>query len=205
MQDACSTSGVSFVPFLLVQWFDTARRMSSSATTRFVSPRAGSVTARTTAATTRMRIPKSVVRMVLLEPSDRLFISSGMFFFAQTFCCVSQLRSSVRPPGSSAASTIACVCRSPNDATVSTTAATTAMNWTAVGFRIKTHISAKTPPRNHRSPCLFPEVPPSIPVCKKDEFQCSNGRCISSIFRCNYFNDCEDYGSDEINCNKKGA
>lgn len=46
---------------------------------------------------------------------------------------------------------------------------------------------------------------PSTPECQKDEFQCSNGRCISSIFRCNYFNDCEDYGSDEINCNKKGA
>uniref|UniRef100_H3DAP4 LDL receptor related protein 1 n=1 Tax=Tetraodon nigroviridis TaxID=99883 RepID=H3DAP4_TETNG len=47
------------------------------------------------------------------------------------------------------------------------------------------------------------QVPPPIPVCQKHEFQCSNGRCISSIFRCNYFNDCEDYGSDEINCNKK--
>uniref|UniRef100_A0AAQ5XK95 EGF-like domain-containing protein n=1 Tax=Amphiprion ocellaris TaxID=80972 RepID=A0AAQ5XK95_AMPOC len=45
--------------------------------------------------------------------------------------------------------------------------------------------------------------PPTTPVCQKDEFQCSNGRCISSVLRCNYFNDCEDYGSDEINCNKK--
>lgn len=53
--------------------------------------------------------------------------------------------------------------------------------------------------------CLSPEVPPSAPACQKDEFQCSNGRCISAIFRCNYFNDCEDHGSDEINCNKKGA
>ncbi|XP_029681819.1 low-density lipoprotein receptor-related protein 1-like isoform X3 [Takifugu rubripes] len=47
------------------------------------------------------------------------------------------------------------------------------------------------------------QVPPSTPACQKDEFQCSNGRCISAIFRCNYFNDCGDYGSDEINCNKK--
>nr|XP_061813958.1 low-density lipoprotein receptor-related protein 1-like [Nerophis lumbriciformis] len=47
------------------------------------------------------------------------------------------------------------------------------------------------------------QLPPSTPVCQKDEFQCSNGRCISSILRCNFFNDCEDYGSDEINCNKK--
>ncbi|AWP02986.1 hypothetical protein SMAX5B_014046 [Scophthalmus maximus] len=46
-------------------------------------------------------------------------------------------------------------------------------------------------------------LPPSTPTCQKDEFQCSNGRCISSVLRCNYFNDCEDYGSDEINCNKK--
>uniref|UniRef100_A0A8D0AW64 LDL receptor related protein 1 n=1 Tax=Sander lucioperca TaxID=283035 RepID=A0A8D0AW64_SANLU len=47
------------------------------------------------------------------------------------------------------------------------------------------------------------QLPPPTPVCQKDEFQCSNGRCISSVLRCNYFNDCEDYGSDEINCNKK--
>uniref|UniRef100_A0AAQ4PNY3 EGF-like domain-containing protein n=1 Tax=Gasterosteus aculeatus aculeatus TaxID=481459 RepID=A0AAQ4PNY3_GASAC len=40
-------------------------------------------------------------------------------------------------------------------------------------------------------------------LCQKDEFQCSSGRCISSVLRCNYFNDCEDYGSDEVNCNKK--
>uniref|UniRef100_A0A4W6FD01 LDL receptor related protein 1 n=1 Tax=Lates calcarifer TaxID=8187 RepID=A0A4W6FD01_LATCA len=46
-------------------------------------------------------------------------------------------------------------------------------------------------------------LPPSTPTCQKAEFQCSNGRCISSVLRCNYFNDCEDYGSDEINCNKK--
>uniref|UniRef100_A0A669EQI8 LDL receptor related protein 1 n=1 Tax=Oreochromis niloticus TaxID=8128 RepID=A0A669EQI8_ORENI len=43
----------------------------------------------------------------------------------------------------------------------------------------------------------------SKPACQKDEFGCSNGRCISSVLRCNYFNDCEDYGSDEVNCNKK--
>lgn len=41
---------------------------------------------------------------------------------------------------------------------------------------------------------------PSVPTCEKDEFLCSNGRCISSNMRCNFFNDCEDYGSDEINC-----
>ncbi|KAK7915952.1 hypothetical protein WMY93_011713 [Mugilogobius chulae] len=46
-------------------------------------------------------------------------------------------------------------------------------------------------------------LPPSPAVCHKDEFQCSSGRCISENLRCNYFNDCEDYGSDEINCNKK--
>lgn len=50
-----------------------------------------------------------------------------------------------------------------------------------------------------------PKVPPTTPICQKEEFQCSNGRCINSVLRCNFFNDCEDYGSDEINCNKKGA
>uniref|UniRef100_A0A673BUV4 Low density lipoprotein receptor-related protein 1Ab n=1 Tax=Sphaeramia orbicularis TaxID=375764 RepID=A0A673BUV4_9TELE len=40
----------------------------------------------------------------------------------------------------------------------------------------------------------------TVPTCEKDEFLCANGRCISSTLRCNFFNDCEDYGSDEINC-----
>ncbi|CAL8335883.1 unnamed protein product [Lota lota] len=46
---------------------------------------------------------------------------------------------------------------------------------------------------------------PATPRCLKDEFLCANGRCISSTLRCNYFNDCEDYGSDEVTCNKKDA
>uniref|UniRef100_A0AAR2JKN9 EGF-like domain-containing protein n=1 Tax=Pygocentrus nattereri TaxID=42514 RepID=A0AAR2JKN9_PYGNA len=45
----------------------------------------------------------------------------------------------------------------------------------------------------------------TTPVCGKDEFTCSNGKCISSNLRCNYFNDCEDYGSDEIKCGKKDS
>lgn len=44
------------------------------------------------------------------------------------------------------------------------------------------------------------ESPPAVPTCEKDEFLCANNRCISSTLRCNFFNDCEDYGSDEINC-----
>lgn len=126
---------------------------------------------------------------------------------SELLVCVSQLSSSVRPPGSSAASTTACVCRSPEDAMASTTVATTAMNTTAVGFKSKVTLAIpqkKYLPKKHVFAC-FPEAPPSTPICQKDEFQCSNGRCISSIFRCNYFNDCEDYGSDEINCNKKGV
>uniref|UniRef100_A0A8C4Z0G3 EGF-like domain-containing protein n=1 Tax=Gadus morhua TaxID=8049 RepID=A0A8C4Z0G3_GADMO len=43
---------------------------------------------------------------------------------------------------------------------------------------------------------------PATLRCQKDEFRCDNGRCISSTLRCNYFNDCEDYGSDEVSCNK---
>uniref|UniRef100_A0A4W5Q8K7 LDL receptor related protein 1 n=1 Tax=Hucho hucho TaxID=62062 RepID=A0A4W5Q8K7_9TELE len=48
------------------------------------------------------------------------------------------------------------------------------------------------------------EFPVLLPTCDKDEFLCANGRCISSSLRCNFFNDCEDYGSDEIHC-KTGA
>ncbi|XP_063064253.1 low-density lipoprotein receptor-related protein 1 isoform X3 [Engraulis encrasicolus] len=39
--------------------------------------------------------------------------------------------------------------------------------------------------------------------CDKNMFQCSTGKCISNSLRCNFFNDCEDYGSDEINCTKE--
>uniref|UniRef100_A0AAV2M5F0 EGF-like domain-containing protein n=1 Tax=Knipowitschia caucasica TaxID=637954 RepID=A0AAV2M5F0_KNICA len=46
-------------------------------------------------------------------------------------------------------------------------------------------------------------LPPSPPVCHKDEFRCSSGRCISLNLRCDGFNDCEDYGSDESGCNKR--
>uniref|UniRef100_A0A8C2ERD6 Low density lipoprotein receptor-related protein 1Aa n=1 Tax=Cyprinus carpio TaxID=7962 RepID=A0A8C2ERD6_CYPCA len=42
-------------------------------------------------------------------------------------------------------------------------------------------------------------------LCGKGEFTCSTGKCISINLRCNFFNDCEDYGSDEINCNKKDS
>lgn len=52
--------------------------------------------------------------------------------------------------------------------------------------------------------CCVTAAPPSVPTCEKDEFVCANHRCISSTLRCNFFNDCEDYGSDEINC-KTGA
>ena len=48
--------------------------------------------------------------------------------------------------------------------------------------------------------CVLTEVISAVPSCDKDQFQCANGKCISSTLICNYFNDCEDYGSDEINC-----
>ncbi|XP_048838951.1 low-density lipoprotein receptor-related protein 1 isoform X2 [Brienomyrus brachyistius] len=43
---------------------------------------------------------------------------------------------------------------------------------------------------------------PPTTSCEKDKFQCSNGKCISASLHCNFFNDCEDYGSDEIGCKK---
>ncbi|XP_023125210.2 low-density lipoprotein receptor-related protein 1 isoform X1 [Amphiprion ocellaris] len=46
------------------------------------------------------------------------------------------------------------------------------------------------------------QTTPAVPTCEKDEFLCNNGRCISSTLRCNFFNDCEDYGSDEVICKK---
>lgn len=40
----------------------------------------------------------------------------------------------------------------------------------------------------------------STPHCKKTEFQCNNGECVSSNKYCNGTPDCKD-GSDEIeNC-----
>ena len=48
--------------------------------------------------------------------------------------------------------------------------------------------------------CVLTDVIPAVPSCDKDQFLCANGKCISSTLICNYFNDCEDYGSDEIKC-----
>ncbi|KAF7208497.1 transcript variant X2 [Nothobranchius furzeri] len=45
---------------------------------------------------------------------------------------------------------------------------------------------------------------PLTPTCQKNESRCSNGRCISTDLFCDHFNDCEDYGSDEISCSRKG-
>lgn len=53
--------------------------------------------------------------------------------------------------------------------------------------------------------CFFPATHPQKPVCQKDQFQCSNGHCINIELLCNHFNDCEDYGSDEMSCDNKGA
>ncbi|GFT68034.1 hypothetical protein NPIL_358801, partial [Nephila pilipes] len=36
--------------------------------------------------------------------------------------------------------------------------------------------------------------------CKKDQFTCTEGECISSLWRCDGESDCAD-GSDEANCN----
>lgn len=127
---------------------------------------------------------------------------------------------------------IVCACPYRNTVMVSTTVGTTVTNSTAVSFTslLLSHINNSKKRYNeiaigcdsrswigmnsthdNQGDYLLcdsytpSEVPPSTPVCQKDEFQCSNGRCISSVLRCNYFNDCEDYGSDEIHCSMKGA
>ena len=48
--------------------------------------------------------------------------------------------------------------------------------------------------------CVLPTETQTVPSCDKDQFLCANKKCISSTLRCNFFNDCEDYGSDEIDC-----
>ena len=48
-----------------------------------------------------------------------------------------------------------------------------------------------------------PELSPALSSCHVDEFQCSNGRCISEHRRCDNHRDCED-GSDEKQCGKAG-
>lgn len=35
--------------------------------------------------------------------------------------------------------------------------------------------------------------------CSKDQFQCSNGQCISTKWKCDGHEDCK-YGEDEKNC-----
>ncbi|XP_078065107.1 low-density lipoprotein receptor-related protein 1B-like, partial [Mustelus asterias] len=47
------------------------------------------------------------------------------------------------------------------------------------------------------------EKPTSKPkACEKDEFTCSNGRCINQIQVCNNWEDCGDGATDEQDCSK---
>ena len=48
-------------------------------------------------------------------------------------------------------------------------------------------------------------VPPvNLTPCEPNEFQCANGRCAPTIWRCDKDDDCGD-GSDEDNCREYSA
>ena len=48
---------------------------------------------------------------------------------------------------------------------------------------------------------LSQKVNCTLPSCSAAHFQCGNGRCIPTHWRCDFDNDCDD-GSDEAHCGK---
>ena len=108
----------------------TVMRTSSSVTTLYVNLWPGSVTARTTVATTPMRTPRRAVRVLpKLSLVPRLSFTLAHFFpFISILAPSFQGNSSVLLPERSAARTIACVCRCRRGVTASATVATTPMS-----------------------------------------------------------------------------
>lgn len=56
-----------------------------------------------------------------------------------------------------------------------------------------------TPPPTTTTTTTIP--PPVVPLCFSNEFQCRDGGCVKSEYRCDNITDCRDQ-SDEWNCSK---
>lgn len=61
-----------------------------------------------------------------------------------------------------------------------------------------TNQGLSSPPPQWSSPTI---PPPIVSVCFSNEFQCRDGGCVKSEYRCDNINDCKDQ-SDELNCGK---
>ena len=69
--------------------------------------------------------------------------------------------------------------------------------YTTVHPHPPTHTHPHTHTHTHTHTHMYTDSRP----CRPSEFQCNDGRCIRTSFRCDNENDCRD-GSDEDNCRK---
>lgn len=180
----------------------TVLRMSSSVTTLYVNLWPGSATARMTAVTTRMRTLKSAVRVdtdLFLVPRSS-FMVADVFYFHVGFFLSGKFQCpptrAFRCQNDRVCLQVSKRCDGVNNCGDNSDEMNCRTCWRPSRFQeICTFRSCK-----ENISCVSTETPPAVPTCEKDEFLCANHRCISSTLRCNLFNDCEDFGSDEIGC-----